>query len=530
MRAFRLIATTFSMAACIAWGDVAYRWTDVSPGSSFVVQEVVTHPLDGHLVLRGQVTANPPAGSAFYSSAIAMSSDAGQSWTVQPAPSTSIAGLLIHPGSVPGVVFAFTGFSLSEGQLFRSADSGRSWSEVNRQPLHEGLDLFGVDPLNSQGLYALDWHWGGNAVFCPGCGPTRLLGVTRTKNDGVTWSAPVAPSVTVSSFEAQGPTPSAQSRLFMGDSAGVMVSLDKGATWSRFQAQLATPLRWIVPDPLRANVLYGAGLDQRGPFEYQYPLLKSEDGGATWREIFRTRGADPSLYIDPARPDVLWMYDLNESALYRSGNGGGAWQSVGLPVSRSEPDYGLHDFLITTAEPGIVYAVQQGRLFRGAPLMARDPVVVEYNNDAPRYWLTSLDGEAHFEDNRQEDGFLRTGARWGAWVAGNAPAGAVGSCRFWPKSSTGLHTRVVLLKDGDCQWLKADPNWILEAEDEFFAVPSADHATCAAGLVAVHRFHNLKTDLNHRWVTDAAVAAQMKAAGWLDEGVRFCGRPLGSNE
>ena len=39
-----------------------------------------------------------------------------------------------------------------------------------------------------------------------------------------------------------------------------------------------------------------------------------------------------------------------------------------------------------------------------------------------------------------------------------------------------------------------------------------------------------KSSVNHRYVADLAVAQQMRPAGWYDEGVRFCARPLGSNE
>jgi hypothetical protein len=51
-----------------------------------------------------------------------------------------------------------------------------------------------------------------------------------------------------------------------------------------------------------------------------------------------------------------------------------------------------------------------------------------------------------------------------------------------------------------------------------------------AGTVAVRRYLNLLPDFNHRWVADASLIPDMRARGWADEGVRFCARPLGSNE
>ena len=93
----------------------------------------------------------------------------------------------------------------------------------------------------------------------------------------------------------------------------------------------------------------------------------------------------------------------------------------------------------------------------------------------------------------------------------------------------GLRTRVLLLKGFECDALRGSPGWILEAENDFYAVPPAADA-CPAGLVPVRRFHNLKPDLNHRWVGDESTAAEMRSRGWYDEGVRMCARPLGSNE
>ena len=37
-------------------------------------------------------------------------------------------------------------------------------------------------------------------------------------------------------------------------------------------------------------------------------------------------------------------------------------------------------------------------------------------------------------------------------------------------------------------------------------------------------------NVNHGYVADPAVAHMMRDRGWYDEGVRFCARPLESNE
>jgi hypothetical protein len=216
--------------------------------------------------------------------------------------------------------------------------------------------------------------------------------------------------------------------------------------------------------------------------------------------------------------------------MYRSEDRGDSWREVPYPfMSLPANAFPVGTVVTSPAEPGAVYLVRYSRLFRGVPSSFPDPVVVEYQYEGTRYWLTSLDGEALSQDYRQQPGDVhRTGLRWGAWRADDAPAGAVGSCRFWPTPRIG-RTRVLVQQGFECDNLKRDPGWILEGEDEFFTMLPANNV-CPAGTVAVYRFNNLEADFNHRWVADPVAIADMRARGWYDEGVRFCARPLGSNE
>jgi hypothetical protein len=292
---------------------------------------------------------------------------------------------------------------------------------------------------------------------------------------------------------------------------------------------------------MRANVLFGhlQYIDNSDASRAlnQNVTLRSEDAGATWREVFRSSTVAGPVIVDPLHSRTLWFAwpeYVNGSGflLYRSDDAGNSWQTIPYPDSDFAVwvSFNPQGLFPSSSEPGIVYVINSGRLYRGVPSRVPDPVVVEYQYEGDRYWATSLDGEAVSQDYRQQPGDVkRTGMRWGAWRADDAPAGALGSCRFWPKPQTGLRTRVLVLQGFECDILKRDAGWILEGENEFYAVAPTGNA-CPGNLIAVHRLHNLKPDLNHRWAADGAVVAEMKARGWFDEGVRFCARPLGSNE
>jgi len=258
-------------------------------------------------------------------------------------------------------------------------------------------------------------------------------------------------------------------------------------------------------------------------------LLRSDDGGATWRLVSNLGPNFGQFAVDPARPNVVWINDSTlDHTFARSENRGDKWQSI--PHPRGSGAFPL-SLTVSPSDPGVVYVIQDSRLFRGVPSLRPDPIVTEYTYESDRYWSTPLDGETVFMDYRQGPpaNVRRTGQRWGAWTSQDAVSGAVGSCRFWPKPETGLRTRVLVLQGSECEFLRANPGWILEAENEFYAVPPRNGA-CPAGLVAVHRLPNMKPDLNFRWAADPAVISEMVARGWIDEGPKFCGRPLGANE
>jgi hypothetical protein len=528
----RVLALLCAVFAWAAQAQVQYTWTDITPAAGGVFT-VGTHVLDGkRLVVSGTFQPGGP-DTPFYR--VMYSDDGGRSWKLPVSPPPDVTGGMFVDVALPGVVYitedsssgiAIMGAGPHEGHLYRSDDFGRSWSVIRTIPMGENIVAFGTDPLDARGLFASYEQYYVDGL-CPGlCVRTKFTGITRSHNDGADWSAP-SPLAIDSRFFV-GPTPTAQQRLFAASQAdGVYQSVDGGATWSKFREgdPLASGIRWIRPDPLQSNVLYAGFTYASGsPGIFYSYLLRSDDGGVTWQQLSDLAPSFAQLAIDPARPQVVWAWD-RPNYFSRSEDRGNTWYSIPVPGSGIP-----NSVTFSPAEPNVVYVIQGSRLFRGVALPPQ-PIIVEYQYESDRYWLTSLGGEAVFMDYRQEppSNARRTGLRWGAWLAGDAPAGAVGSCRFWPKPISGLRTRVLVLQGPECEYLRANNDWILEGENEFYAVPPSNGA-CRLGLVPVHRLPNMKPDLNFRWATDPAIIAQMVAQGWVDEGPKFCGRPLGSNE
>ena len=560
----RFAATIFSTVAGIAMAD-PYTWTDITPSTGEVmapslyrdwvditppppvkgmtVRDVAIHPIDGRLIVGFR--------HVLAEGALLASSDRGTTWNAAvgaPFDLRSVEAIFAHPG-LPGQLYLHEtswlwrpgpGFGPlpRPGRTFVSEDFGRSWRLAN--PLQDGnITAYESDPLDPRHVLGVR----GTATMC--CFfeiETSDLAVVSTRDGAATWTAaPVLPGASGSErFTANGPTPSAPTRVFFGRGLA-FVSNDSGATFSPFANTWTAPLLSVTQDPSRANVLYA--VSEGAPF-HAGQLLRSDDAGASWGPLLQFRASEllPAVTVDPVHSDEVWIWNASEG-VYHSADGGKHWALVGDhaghfaadtsvdPFTGGPLDHGYARLRLSPFERGVAYVIWKGRLYRGTRSQPLDPVIVEYTYESDRYWSTALDGEAIFMDHRMEApaNIHRTAQRWGAWTAQDKPADAVGSCRFWPRPETGLRTRVLVLQGAECEILRHTSDWILEGENEFYAVPTMN-GSCRPGLVPVHRLPNMKADLNFRWAADPAIIAEMVARGWVDEGAKFCGRPLGSNE
>jgi hypothetical protein len=544
----RLAGICVAAASFAATAEISYTWTDVTPPVTYGyyphISSIAVHPLDGKrlVVAYGDVSSGPLRATV----------NAGATWD---APITTpgrqtIDRVFAHPGQ-PGVLFvqepgssgySITGEILStSGRTYRSEDFGVSWTVIHEPSSNAELPVspFASDPFDVNHVFATRRDFSHN-IRSFGSTATGDLNVVQSRDGGRTWSAPgqgLPPRIedTFSLPRAEnygdssitGPTPAAPARLFLSTLGTTYVSRDLGATWNAMYAYLASPT-WVRPDPRRANVLFAQVGDRSSA-----GFWRSEDEGATWREMLRQN--TPSGYnfnamitVDPLRSREVWLTGL-AAGVHHSADGGESWQPVGLAAEYLSAPSRL--LVVNPSDPGVVFVVRNNHLYRGVPSVRPDLIAVEFQYEADRYWVTALDGEALFLDYRLEPGnFRRTGERFGLWRADNAPPGAIGSCRFWSKPESGLRTRVLTLQGPECEGLKHNPGWILEAENEFFAMPPSGPASCNGDLVPVWRLNNRKPDLNHRYVVSPSIVAEMQARGWRVEGLAMCARPLRSEE
>jgi hypothetical protein len=502
---------------------------------------IVVQPIDGRVMVA--------MGAELGAGKLLISADRGSTWSPSinaPPTLADVQSLFANPGR-PGQVFAnelswYSGCPSGcpnagyTGRRFRTDDFGATWIQVPATG-----SMFATDPRDADRLLAVQDE--------PlGIGLVNVIShLVESRDKGLTWSRVSSKDI---DLPVAGPVRSAPTRMFSTVyttyapfhvcclySIETLVSNDSGVTWSPVKLDPTITFYWLQQDPHRGNVIYGLAGPASDPATTG--LVRSDDGGVSWRSLLQlvkgTVAQYPRLSIDEFRPDDIWLSGTLDN-VYHSGDGGLSWETVGGnlgPFAASFErffTYAWPRVFLNPADSNVAYVISKGRLYRGLRNARLDPHVVEYQYQEDRYWVATSQGEAYSQDYRMEPGDVRrTGIIWGAWRADDAPAGAVGSCRFWPRPETGLRTRVLVLQGFECEDLKRNPNWILEAENEFYAVPPVSGA-CSNGLIPVRRFNNLQPDLNHRWVVDDATEARMLSLGWYHEGVRFCSRPLGKGE
>ncbi len=210
---------------------------------------VTTLPVDTTIYCFSSIGTTFFAGSEW---GLFRSADSGSTWTLlTDAPLGSVYALAVQGASI---------FAAAQDGIYRSSDSGASW-----EPESSGLEGMSVQTLFSTG----------SALYS-----SAYSGLYFTTNSGQSWSGPNATlgSLTVTAMTAVGTSIIAGTR-----SAGIFLSSDAGFTWtgSNTGLSISSVSGFAVLGPrLFANCVNS-------------DLFVTEDSGATWTDV---SSAMPSNY------------------------------------------------------------------------------------------------------------------------------------------------------------------------------------------------------------------------------------------
>jgi hypothetical protein len=185
-------------------------------------------------------------------------------------------------------------------------------------------------------------------------------GLFRSTDRGVTWEQYGTGIKTSSSTTLKVLALAAArdgSRFYAGTSAGVFQSTDGGAEWSQGSGMLSGSgiLRYyyavaaLAVDPANPQTVYAgdSGMMTEGR------VLKSTDGGATWRSSGSGISGDDvdGLAVDPGRPSTI--YAVVEDSLYVSVDAGVGWTKT---TGKMEVNSSEADVLMVAVTADVLYA------------------------------------------------------------------------------------------------------------------------------------------------------------------------------
>ena len=218
--------------------------------------------------------------------------------------------------------------------FFKSTDNGESWTKMDTGVMERGLTTrgFAVEPNNSNVVYAAgeisSWEWAGRSIT--GREFDLVKGVVyKTTNGGQSWR-----------------------RIWQGDNLARYVWIDPRDTDVVY---VSTGI--FDREAANSDVLHG----ENGGVG----VLKSTDGGQTWRQINNGLGNlyVGSLFMHPEDPDILLAgtgaaWEIPGSGVYLTTDGGESWRQT-LAAS---PMIESVEFSLT--DPEIAYAGGFGGVYR----------------------------------------------------------------------------------------------------------------------------------------------------------------------
>ncbi len=299
----------------------------------------------GETDIRGNITM----GDGIYKS-----TDAGETWKhLGLAETQSIGTIAIHPQNADVVYAAAMGHVFGRNKergLYRSTDGGQTWKQILYKDDKTGCVHVVLDPTNPRIVYAVMWEAYRAPHEMSSGGPGS--GLWKSTDGGDTWTEltrnPGMPKGVIGKIGIT-VSPMNSNLLFAmveNDNGGVFRSDDAGKTWTRTTddrnlRQRAWYYSHIYADPKSENTVYVLNVN----------MLKSIDGGRTFRPMNVQHGDTHDLWIDPDNSQRMILGDDGGAEV--TYNGGITWTEESFPTSQ------FYHVTVDNQFPYMVYGAQQ---------------------------------------------------------------------------------------------------------------------------------------------------------------------------
>lgn len=283
--------------------------------------------------------------------------DAGKTWTHIGLENVGQIGAVeIDPTNSNIVWVAAIGNAFKPNEergIYKTTDGGNTWEKVLFVSNETGFADLELLPGNPNVVYAAAWKAQRTPWTIISGGENKEGGIYKSVNGGKDWVkledglpkgligkidlavAPTDSSILYAVIEAP------------GKEGGVYKSVDQGKTFTQTSSNeglVNRPFYYtnIELDPTNPDIVYSNA----------NPLLKSVDGGKTWKRMSVPHGDNHDIWLNPNNPDLL--IQCNDGGANISHNGGKTWST-----QFNQPTAEIYQVAVDDQYPYWVYGAQQ---------------------------------------------------------------------------------------------------------------------------------------------------------------------------
>ena len=305
--------------------DGGDSWENITDGFLYTgsVGAIAVSESDPNVIYVGMGEAPIRGVTTSHGDGVYKSTDAGKTWVHMGLDMTrQISEVRIHPDNPDIVYVAAQGSPYGANEergIYRSLDGGYTWELVLYVDEDTGASDLSMDLTNPRILYAAMWnhrrypwkvHSGGESS-----------GVYKSVDGGDTWFELYDGLPEVMGKIGVAVSPVNPERVWVlaeADEGGLFRSDDGGESWSRINEERVLRARaWYYTH------LFADPVDEETVYVLNAPMLKSVDGGATFKPIPTPHGDNHGLWINP--DDNRIMINSNDGGANVSYNGGKTW-------------------------------------------------------------------------------------------------------------------------------------------------------------------------------------------------------------
>ena len=334
-------------------------WKTMNGGTSWVpltdsqcslaMGSVAIDPVNTNIIYAGTGELNN-SGDSYYGCGVLRSTDGGNTWVqlgasafLRSAGGVRISKVIIDVATA-GSTTATVVLAATNGGLYRSMDSGTSWTRVLTVIASDIVQ----DPNASGTMYAA----AGGAAGSSGPG-NPANGVYKSLDAGATWT------------------------ILTGAGANVLPTTNVGRINLAIAQNAPGTVYAAIQDALFDNI--GTDGELQG-------LYLTQDGGVTWtRQTAIVAGGasmcgsgkqcwyDMTIAVDPTNPTIVYFGGFS---IYRSVDSGMNFTDIGQPIHVDQ-----HAIAFDPASPTTIYAGSDGGIFKTTNSTATTPVWTSLNTN-----------------------------------------------------------------------------------------------------------------------------------------------------